>query len=386
MDKWIDLDTSVLGPEGAKFFKFATERIKGQDKAVHKLARAIDRHSSGFKNGYRPIYVSLNVGGAGSGKTLLASTLAEYWFGTSDGFVEVACSNFAGTNFSQNGMNQHDLKYSSMHNPKFKKVYEEYNKRKDAYIKSAEDLDRESQVENSDVKKFETDFEEAKKSFELAQEKIAPAFMDLRSILVLDHIEDGPERLQDELSMIFERGVHFDKDGKPVSLRNCVIFVTCNSAVSVNEEAAKKLGFGVAEQASSGNSSGKVRYLRNTQEIKNYLTAKFLSHIDRVEIFQEYDEKVRLEILEIFLKELLAEIKEDYMMTLVVSDEVKKYIVKEASDHPEQGIRLLRRKFDKHLRDKIATLLAQKMIGMKDTIRVEMRKSGEKEDILFQKK
>lgn len=386
MDKWIDLDTSALGPEGDKFYKFATERIKGQNKAVRKLAKALDRYSSGFKNGYRPIYVSLNVGGAGSGKTLLASVLAEYWFGSPDGFFEVACSNFGVTNFSQNSMNKHDLEYSRVHDPKFKKLFNEYQKAKDAYVGSAEDLEAASQEENADLKKFESDFTEAKKAYEVMQKKIAEPFMNLRSILVLDHIEDGPSRLQDELSMIFERGVHFDKDGNPVSLRNCIIFVTCNSSVPVEEESEKKLGFGVANSSAAGNSSGKVRYLRNTAEIKNYLTAKFLSHIDRVEIFQEYNESSRLEILEIFLKELQADLEKDYLMSLAVSDEVKKYIVKEASDHPDQGIRLLRRKFDKHLRDKIATLLSQKMIGMKDILRVELKKSGVEEFLSFQKK
>lgn len=386
MDKWIDLDTSVLGPEGDKFFKFASERIKGQDKAVRKLARALDRHSSGFKNGYRPIYVSLNVGGAGSGKTLLASTLAEYWFGSPDGFVEVACSNFMGTNFSQNGMNQHDLKYSAVNVPKFKKLYDEYKKCEKIYVQMAGVLEEAEQAQAPNLKKLESEFDAAKNDFETAQKKIASAFMDLRSILVLDHIEDGPARLQDELSMIFERGVHFDKEGNPVSLRNCIIFVTCNSAVSAGEEPEKKLGFGVAGQASSGNSSGKVRYLRNTEEIKNYLTAKFLSHIDRVEIFQEYNGKSRLDILEIFLKEFRAELAENFPLDLTVSDDVKRYIVKEASDHPEQGIRLLQRKFDKHIRDKIATLIAQKKIELKDIIRVEMKKTGEAESVSFQKK
>ena len=69
-------------------------------------------------------------------------------------------------------------------------------------------------MDKSESKKLATiQCDEAKKKYEESLEKISPKLESLRSIIILDHIEDGPSHLQNELAKIFEKGVYYDKEG-----------------------------------------------------------------------------------------------------------------------------------------------------------------------------
>jgi len=62
-------------------------RVIGQEEAVSAISRAIRRARVGLKNPNRPIASFIFAGPTGVGKSELAKTLANYYFGSEDAMV-----------------------------------------------------------------------------------------------------------------------------------------------------------------------------------------------------------------------------------------------------------------------------------------------------------
>lgn len=71
-----------------------TSRVKGQDRAVRSVARAVRRARSGLRDTRRPIASFLFCGPTGTGKTELCKTLAETYFGSEKDMVRIDCSEY----------------------------------------------------------------------------------------------------------------------------------------------------------------------------------------------------------------------------------------------------------------------------------------------------
>ena len=85
----------VAESEGNRLVKMRErlrQRIIGQDEAVEKVVRAIQRNRAGLKDPHRPIGTFLFFGPTGVGKTQLARSLAEYLFDSEDNLVRIDMS------------------------------------------------------------------------------------------------------------------------------------------------------------------------------------------------------------------------------------------------------------------------------------------------------
>ena len=83
--------------EGSKLMKMKAKlqgRIIGQDDAIDKVVRAIQRNRAGIKDPDKPIGTFLFFGPTGVGKTQLAKSLAEYLFDSEENMVRLDMSEY----------------------------------------------------------------------------------------------------------------------------------------------------------------------------------------------------------------------------------------------------------------------------------------------------
>ncbi len=376
-----DLDS--FGPAGRKFIEFAAGRMSGQEKAVCRIAKVLDRFYSGLKVDNRPVYTCLLVGGPGSGKTLLANLLADFLFGDPDALTTVSCGNFFQTSLSQWDLNQYDYRRVRSSSKPMEKMLDAHNETANARIDAAQRLGevKASGADEETVKKLQEEFDALDKKFEESYKIFQPIVNALRSIVVFDHVEEGKPAVQDELARIFEKGLLVRESGGEsaiVSFRNAFVFISCNDCVHP-EEANKSKSLGFQTVSVSSKDKNDKMYLRSIGEIKNYFSPRLLSHLDRVEILVSYEDRQLRDILEIIIKDFQTELGKKFPIGLMIGDDVKDFIVKESSDHPEHGIRLLRRKFDKYIRDQIAALKNRGKVSEGDSVSAKMYKADGKD-------
>ena len=71
-----------------------TRRVKGQDRAIQSVSRAVRRARSGLRDPGRPIASFLFCGPTGTGKTELCKTLAETYFGSEKDMIRIDMSEY----------------------------------------------------------------------------------------------------------------------------------------------------------------------------------------------------------------------------------------------------------------------------------------------------
>ena len=88
----------VSGDERARLrdmYGHLASRVVGQDAAIGKVTKAIQRSRAGLKDPGKPIGVFMFVGPTGVGKTLLAKELSQWMFGRRDALVRIDMSEYS---------------------------------------------------------------------------------------------------------------------------------------------------------------------------------------------------------------------------------------------------------------------------------------------------
>jgi len=382
MPEELVLDTDELGPAGKRFVEFCHSRIIGQDEAVDSLAKAIDYYESGMRDLNRPIHVAFLIGGPGSGKTLLVKTFAEFFIGTSDAALEFSMSFLRRqiSNLSQQALNHHDF-INRCRADKETKEYSEFEEEKEGIEEELKILRGRKDKEEDCRKKQESlaaRLKEIDKGLVVLESKQERVFNESKSVVVFDHLEDGESEDQSIVSEILDKGRLVINNKGVVSFCNSVIFITCNDVVALKNSQQKEIGFVKNDDAKLLPKT--EVYLRDWKEIKNLFSVRFLSRIGRVYLFEKYDGKILLEILELLLKELQTRLAKEFPILFLVDNDVKEFITRkilENSEHPEYkeyGIRELKRKFEKYIVRLIGRLKNRGAIKIGDKIHICLNK------------
>lgn len=398
MSKEYRFNGSALGPTGEKFLEFARKRVKGQESALRSLAKALDQADSPLRDRSKPIYSVLLVGGAASGKTHLAKVVAEFLFGDPGAISVIPCSQFFRSSYGQNTLDRHAWNFYYQNNKDFQAYVELASQRQDC-IEKLKALGEALESKNK-KKKDAAAKEQAKSLGELLeinkqlrelQPVVSPILENLRSVVVFDHIEEGAEEVLSVLRSVLEFGaltIASGEESSKVSFSNSIVFITCNNFVPQDENTPgvrKFLGFeaGSDKAKTQHSNNDSRRYLRGIEELKEHFPGKFLSRIDRVEILKEYSQEARLEIVELFAAELMETLSRQFPIMLVIDQGVKEFIVREGSDHPELGIRLLKKKFNKYIRTNLGLLINKGLAKPNDAFRVSLVKKEDGEYVQF---
>ena len=293
----------VAQSESKKLIKMSSdikEAIIGQDSAIEKITKAIQRNRVGLKDPSKPIGSFIFLGPTGVGKTELAKALARYLFDSEDALVRIDMSEYM-EKFSVSRLIGAPPGYVG--------------------------------------------YEEGGQLTERVRRKPY-------SVILLDEIEKAHPDVYNILLQVLDDGQLTDGLGRKVNFKNTLILMTSNIGVRQLKDFGSGVGFATQAREQSKDEMAKS-VIQNA--LNRTFSPEFLNRIDDVVIFNSLDENHIFRIIDIALKDVFKRLEiMGYQLTL--SEETKKFLAKKGYD-PQYGARPLHRAIQKHLEDPLAEFI-----------------------------
>ncbi|MCY4780319.1 ATP-dependent Clp protease ATP-binding subunit [Sphingobacterium sp. UT-1RO-CII-1] len=272
-------------------------RIIGQDDAVGKLVKAIQRTRAGLKDPKKPIGSFVFLGPTGVGKTELAKELARFMFDSEEALIQIDMSEY---------MEKFAISRLVGAPP--------------GYV----------------------GYEEGGQLTEKVRRKPY-------AVVLLDEIEKAHPDVFNLLLQVLDEGQLTDSLGRKVDFRNTIIIMTSNIGARQLKEFGQGVGFSTTAKINQAetHSRGVIE-----TALKRTFAPEFLNRIDDVIVFNSLTKEDIFKIIDIELKSLFTRIDGlGYQITL--SDEAKDFIAEKGFDS-NFGARPLKRAIQKYLEDPIA--------------------------------
>jgi len=297
------------------------KNIIGQDDAVLKITKAIQRNRAGLKDPNKPIGSFIFLGPTGVGKTQLAKVLAQYLFDTSDALIRVDMSEYM-EKFSVSRLVGAPPGYVG--------------------------------------------YEEGGQLTEKVRRKPY-------AVILLDEIEKAHPDVFNILLQVMDEGRLTDSLGRKIDFRNTIVIMTSNIGTRQLKDFGQGVGFSTRKTADEENDHAKFVIQK---ALKRAFAPEFLNRVDDVIIFNPL-EKVHIEqIIDIELKGLYERV-ETLKYKLVITEQAKNFIADKGFD-PQFGARPLKRAIQKYLEDEMAEAIIGNDISEGDTITIDLDETKEK--------
>jgi len=179
------------------------------------------------------------------------------------------------------------------------------------------------------------------------------------SVILLDEIEKAHPDVFNMLLQILEDGRLTDSQGRTTFFENTVIVMTSNAGSHL-----KSSGYGFAKEGYEHMES------RIKDVLKETFRPEFLNRVDNIIVFSKLTKEELREIVDLMLKEVMEEVKENGM-TIEVSEEVKDLILEKGYDE-QYGARPLRRTIQEYIEDEIAEAFLHRKIAQGDHVKIEL--------------
>ncbi len=306
--------------EGQKLLQMKEElgkKVVGQEEAIVKLTKAIQRTRAGLKDPSRPIGSFIFLGPTGVGKTEMAKVLARYLFDKDEALIRIDMSEYM-EKFSVSRLVGAPPGYVG---------YEEGG---------------------------------------ILTEKVRRKPY---SVVLLDEIEKAHPDVFNILLQVLDDGILTDSLGRKVDFRNTIIIMTSNIGARDIRNMGKGIGFSSTE--------GEFDYAQMKSTIQDALkkvfNPEFLNRIDDVLTFRPLEKKDIYQIIDILSDELFIRVR-NLGYQLELSKGAKDFITDKGFD-PKFGARPLKRAIQKFIEDP----LAEELLGVEhpagSTIKIKMNKS-----------
>ncbi|MCC6721216.1 MAG: ATP-dependent Clp protease ATP-binding subunit [Bacteroidia bacterium] len=303
--------------EGTKLLTMANDlknEVIGQEQAVIKLAKAIQRTRAGLKDPNRPIGSFIFLGPTGVGKTELAKSLARYLFDTQESLIRIDMSEY---------MEKFAVSRLVGAPP--------------GYI----------------------GYEEGGVLTEKVRRKPY-------SVVLFDEIEKAHPDVFNILLQVLDEGHITDSLGRKVDFRNTIIIMTSNIGSRQLKDFGAGVGFGTSAKTKSNESHSKS-VIENA--LKRFFSPEFLNRIDDVIVFNSLDKESIEKILELEVNKLVKRI-EGVGFTITMKQAAKDFLVEKGYDK-DFGARPLNRAIQKYLEDPLAEELLKSNIADGDIVEVD---------------
>jgi len=312
----------------AKLPELIQEKVIGQEEAVLKISRSIQRNRAGLKDPNRPIGSFIFLGQTGVGKTQLAKVLAKELFDSEDALVRIDMSDY---------MEKFAISRLVGAPP--------------GYV----------------------GYEEGGQLTEKVRRKPY-------CVVLLDEIEKAHPDVFNMMLQVLDDGYLTDSLGRKIDFRNTIIIMTSNIGARQLKDFGQGVGFGTAAKASQADDHSKS-VIENA--LKKTFAPEFLNRIDDVIVFNPLEKKHIDLIIEIELKKLFARIK-DLGYTLVLSDAAKGFIAEKGFDK-QFGARPLKRAIQKYVEDGLAEKIITSKISEGDEIFMDIEEGSEELSVKIKK-
>ena len=312
----------VAESEGGKLLKMKNKlkgRIIGQDDAIEKVVRAIQRNRAGIKDPSKPIGSFLFFGPTGVGKTQLAKSLAEYLFDSEDNMIRIDMSEY---------MEKFNVSRLIGAPP--------------GYV----------------------GHEEGGQLSERVRQKPY-------CVVLLDEIEKAHPDVFNLLLQVTDEGRLTDSNGRTVSFRNTIVIMTSNVGSRELDDYGNGVGFTTAGKDISSNRKGVLE-----KAVRKAFPPEFINRVDEQVFFNSLTRNDIERIIDIELKGLKSRVAEAGF-ELTITPAAKKFVA-DAGFDPKYGARPLKRAVQKYIEDPVSeVIITDRMNGGKHSggkIRVGLSK------------
>ncbi|WP_111307600.1 ATP-dependent Clp protease ATP-binding subunit [Confluentibacter sediminis] len=303
-------------------------KVIGQDDAVAKVVKAIQRNRAGLKDPNKPIGSFIFLGQTGVGKTQLAKVLSRELFDSEDSLVRIDMSEY---------MEKFAISRLVGAPP--------------GYV----------------------GYEEGGQLTEKVRRKPY-------AVILLDEIEKAHPDVFNMLLQVLDDGYLTDSLGRKIDFRNTIIIMTSNIGARKLKDFGNGIGFGTMSQKEQEDANAKS-VIENA--LKKSFAPEFLNRIDDVVVFNPLEKEDINKIIDIELKKLFLRIK-DLGYILELSDSAKDYIADKGFDK-QYGARPLKRAIQKYVEDALAEEIITSHLQDGDKIFIDLDKTTDELKIKVEK-
>jgi ATP-dependent Clp protease ATP-binding subunit ClpC len=275
------------------------KRVVGQDEAVRAVADAVRRARAGLQDPNRPIGSFLFLGPTGVGKTEMARTLAQFLFGSEKSLIRFDMSEF---------MEKHSVSKLIGSPP--------------GYVGYEEGGQLTERVKRSPY-----------------------------SVVLLDEIEKAHPDVFNILLQVFEDGQLTDGLGNTVDFKNVILIMTSNIGA---RHLQKQQGLGFSSDREDLRVEKVEDLVKN--EVKRTFNPEFLNRLDEVIIFHALTDADLIQIMELLVQQLNANLAQK-AITISVNEDAKKWILEKTLIDRTYGARPLRRALQRYVEDPLSEAL-----------------------------
>ncbi|HZW64032.1 MAG TPA: ATP-dependent Clp protease ATP-binding subunit [Flavobacteriaceae bacterium] len=295
-------------------------KVIGQDEAVAKVVKAIQRNRAGLKDPNKPIGSFIFLGQTGVGKTQLAKVLSKELFDSEDALVRIDMSEY---------MEKFSISRLVGAPP--------------GYV----------------------GYEEGGQLTEKVRRKPY-------AVILLDEIEKAHPDVFNMLLQVLDDGYLTDSLGRKIDFRNTIIIMTSNIGARKLKDFGSGVGFGTSAKLSQEDANAKS-VIENA--LKKTFAPEFLNRIDDVVMFNALEKEHINKIIDIELEKLIKRIQ-DLGYSLKLSKKAKDFIADKGFDK-QYGARPLNRAIQKYVEDALAEEIISSKIKEGDSIEIDLDKDGE---------
>jgi ATP-dependent Clp protease ATP-binding subunit ClpC len=304
-------------------------KVIGQDVAVSKVVKAIQRSRVGLKDPNRPIGSFLFLGPTGVGKTQLAKILAKYMFDSEDSLVRIDMSEY---------MEKFAVSRLIGAPP--------------GYVGHDEGGQLTEKIRRKPY-----------------------------SVVLLDEIEKAHPDVFNILLQVLDDGQLTDSLGRKVSFKNTIIIMTSNTGSRQLKEFGTGVGFTTKSKEETKTEDSKAVI---EKQLKKTFAPEFLNRIDEVITFNSLDKQNITSIIDIEIEKLLDRVKQ-LEFSLTLTEEAKQYITDKGFD-PEYGARPLKRAIQKYIEDPITEEIISSNPEKGSNLTLDYNKEEDKMVVTYKKK
>ena len=318
--------------EGIKLLNMGEElqaKVIGQEQAIKKLTKAIQRTRVGLKDPKKPIGSFIFLGPTGVGKTELAKMLATYLFDKDDALIRIDMSEYM-EKFSVSRLVGAPPGYVG--------------------------------------------YEEGGQLTEKVRRKPY-------SVVLLDEIEKAHPDVFNILLQVLDDGILTDGLGRRVDFRNTIIIMTSNIGVRDLKDFGAGIGFSPKAKQQS---MDEVMKSTIQSALRKAFSPEFLNRLDDVVVFNSLDKSHIHKIIEISLGKLFSRIT-DLGYQIELTDKAKDFLSEKGYDQ-QYGARPLNRAIQKYLEDALAEEILKGELSDGDVIIADYLGEGEELTITVNKK
>jgi ATP-dependent Clp protease ATP-binding subunit ClpC len=294
--------------------KIISDKVIGQNEAVNKVVKAIQRNRAGIKDPNKPIGSFIFLGQTGVGKTQLAKILSSELFSGSDSLIRIDMSEYM-EKFAVSRLIGAPPGYVG--------------------------------------------YEEGGQLTEKVRRKPY-------SVILLDEVEKAHPDIFNMLLQVLDEGSLTDSLGRKVDFKNTVIIMTSNLGARQVKDFGNGVGFGTESMKSQ-----ESKNIKNTIEksLKKAFSPEFLNRVDEIVIFNSLEKEDLKKIISIELDKLKNRLK-DLGYSLKISSKALSFLCEKGFDK-KYGARPLKRAIQNYVEDLIAEEIVKSKIKEGSSIKID---------------